>query len=96
MIKFVLIAILSVHLGTSVGYASDPEIDPTRYYELGKERYNAGDWQDALRIWMTAITDSNFVDPDPRLGISFIELITERELKNMYKSASLLYLWGMT
>lgn len=96
MVRVVLIALSFAFLGASQAIASDPEFDPTRYYELGKERHNAGDWQEALRIWMTAITDSNFVDPDPRLGLSFIELITEKELKNMYKSASLLYLWGMT
>ncbi len=91
-----LIAFLFLALGPPSSHAGDPTIDPTRYYELGKERYDAGDWQEALRIWMTAITDTNFVDPDPRLGISFIELITEKELSAMYKSASLLYLWGMT
>lgn len=91
-----LIAFLFLALGPSSSHAGDPTIDPTRYYELGKERYDAGEWQEALRIWMTAITDTNFVDPDPRLGISFIELITEKELSAMYKSASLLYLWGMT
>ncbi len=96
MVRVVLITFALVFLGASITTASDPEFDPTRYYELGKERHNAGDWQEALRIWMTAITDTNFVDPDPRLGFSFIELITEKELKNMYKSASLLYLWGMT
>jgi GWxTD domain-containing protein len=96
MVRAVLIVISLAILGAIPTYASDPTVDPTRYYELGKEKHTAGDWQEALRIWMTAITDSNFVDPDPRLGISFIELITEKELKNMYKSASLLYLWGMT
>lgn len=90
------IALLLVFLSSipTRGYGSS--VDPTRYYELGKERQNAGEWHEALRIWMTAITDSNFVDPDPRLGISFIQLITDKEIKSMYKSASLLYLWGMT
>ncbi len=96
MSRILLIAFLLAFLGSSKGFAIDPQPDPARYYELGKERYDAGEWQEALRIWMTAITDSNYVDPDPRLGISFIELITEKELKSMYKSASLLYLWGMT
>jgi GWxTD domain-containing protein len=96
MFRAFLIVLSLLFLGVKPSYASHPEVDPTRYYELGKERQNAGDWQEALRIWMTAITDSNFVEPDPRLGISFIELITEKELKSMYKSASLLYLWGMT
>ncbi len=96
MFRLSLLAFSLVILGSTKVVSFDPQIDPTRYYELGKERYDSGDWQEALRIWMTAITDSNYVDPDPRLGISFIELITEKELKSMYKSASLLYLWGMT
>lgn len=70
--------------------------DANSYYELGREKYDAGLWQEALRIWMTAITDSTFVDPDPRLGIGFIQLVTEKELTHMYKSASLMYLWSMT
>lgn len=96
MMIAVLFAFLFIPMGSPNLPASDPTIDPTRYYELGKERYDAGDWQEALRIWMTAITDTNFVNPDPRLGIKFIELITDKELSAMYKSASLLYLWGMT
>jgi GWxTD domain-containing protein len=96
MVRAIFIALGLVFMSAMPSIASGSGIDPTRYYELGKERLDAGDWQEALRIWMTAITDSNFVDPDPRLGIRFIELITEKELKNMYKSASLLYLWGMT
>jgi len=96
MVRVSYISLLLVLLASAPSHACDSLVDPNRYYELGKERQNAGDWQEALRIWMTAITDSNFVDPDPRLGISFIQLITEKELKNMYKSASLLYLWGMT
>ncbi len=96
MFRTLLIVLTLAILGPGKGIASDQDIDPTRYYELGKERYDAGEWQEALRIWMTAITDTNYVDPDPRLGISFIELITDKELKSMYKSASLLYLWGMT
>lgn len=96
MMIAVLFAFLFIPMGSPNLPASDPTIDPTRYYELGKERYDAGEWQEALRIWMTAITDTNFVNPDPRLGIKFIELITDKELSAMYKSASLLYLWGMT
>lgn len=96
MMLATLIAYLFLALGPPTAQAGDPTIDPTRYFELGKEKHDAGEWQEALKIWMTAITDTNFVNPDPRLGISFIELITEKELKNMYKSASLMYLWGMT
>lgn len=96
MMLTTLIAFLFLAFGPPTAQAGDPTIDPTRYFELGKEKHDAGEWQEALKIWMTAITDTNFVNPDPRLGISFIELITEKELKNMYKSASLMYLWGMT
>jgi GWxTD domain-containing protein len=72
------------------------QINPSDYYQMGMQERTAGNWQEALRIWMTAITDTNLVDPDPRLGVAFIELVTEKNLSNLYKSASLMYLWGFT
>jgi len=100
MMRFLLLSatVFGLLLPASVVRAQDISILPqtSDYYQLGVKERNTGNWQGALRIWMTAITDSNFVDPDPRLGIAFIELVTEKKLTNLYKSASLMYLWGFT
>jgi GWxTD domain-containing protein len=87
-----------ITLSVSWGFAQPKttQMYPSEYYQMGVQERNAGNWQEALRIWMTAITDSNFVDPDPRLGIAFIELVTDKNLSNLYRSASLMYLWGFT
>lgn len=91
-----LVVTLMVQVSVSFAQAKSTQMDPSDYYQMGMQERQAGNWQEALRIWMTAITDSNFVDPDPRLGISFIELVTEKNLSNLYKSASLMYLWVLT
>jgi len=99
MIKSVILVLVL----STTGYATitgsnlaQPGSKDSISYEAGKLKYDAGAWQDALRIWMTAISDSAIVEPDPRLGIGFLQLVTEKELQHLYNSASLLYLWSLT
>lgn len=98
MIRVIFFLVLCTTAYTSIASSSyaQPSAEDSISYEAGKLKYDAGAWQEALRIWMTAISDSSVVEPDPRLGIGFIQLVTEKELQHLYHSASLLYLWSLT
>ena len=55
----------------------------------------AGNWQGALETW-SAATDSFRQQGvgDPRIGLAFIELTTEKQATQFYEQASRAYFWG--
>ena len=66
-------------------------------FQIGQELNNNGDWQGALKVWWTnryELDRQNKVDP--RIGIAFIELATEKKAQIYYGNASELYLWGFS
>lgn len=67
------------------------------YYQEGKQKLEAGDWEKALEIWSEG--KRNLADEgkaDPRIGIAFIELVTEKQAPLYYEKATDFYYWGFS
>lgn len=67
------------------------------YYKEGMDAQKAGQTQKALDIWLAGresleIRGKN----DPRIGISFIDLVTEKGLTDYFEAASDMYLWAFS
>jgi GWxTD domain-containing protein len=66
-------------------------------YQQGIARRDSGNWRQALEIWLAArdlLKAQNTVDP--RIGLAFIELVTQKEAEEYYQRASDMYLWGFS
>ena len=74
--------------------AHSPQSD---YYKAGLVHRDAGDWTAAVKSWVSAgqILQRQ-QKADPRIGISFIELITEMKAVKYYRMACEMYLWGFS
>ena len=71
--------------------------DETRYYEAGLEYRNNGDLAGAVKSWVSggqALQRQQ--KADPRIGIAFIELVTEIKAVKYYEMACEMYLWGFS
>ncbi len=67
------------------------------YYEAGLAHRDAGDWMAAVKFWVSAAQISQRQQKvDPRIGIAFIELITEQKAIKYYELACEMYLWGFS
>ncbi|MFQ5674500.1 MAG: GWxTD domain-containing protein [bacterium] len=74
-----------------------PEVSKRDYYQEGVAFREEGDCQKALNVWLQgARLLKQLHQSDPRLGIAFIELVTEREVFRFYDLACELYFWGFT
>jgi GWxTD domain-containing protein len=70
--------------------------DIRQIYEKGVIEKENGNYKDALDLWLSA--KSVLDDPsemDPRVGFSFIELVTEQKMSNLYQTASTMYFWAL-
>lgn len=79
--------------------SSEPpgEASPARFYEDGLRLAGQGLWEDALTLWDEA--RDQFADGgerDPRIGIGYVELATEREATEFYGTASEMLLWALS
>jgi len=70
---------------------------PSDYYKAGLVHRDAGDWMAAVKSWVSAgqILQRQ-QKTDARIGISFIELITEKKTVKYYELACEMYLWGFS
>jgi GWxTD domain-containing protein len=70
-------------------------IDHRDYYDEGITLKASDDWQRTLDIWMQgkAVLEAKG-ESDPRIGIEFIELATEKKAQAYYEQACELYEWG--
>jgi len=67
------------------------------FYEQGLAQKQAGAWKKALEIWAAGRRALNQEGrTDPRLGIAFIELATQKQAKEYYAAACQIYLWGFS
>lgn len=67
------------------------------FYKEGIKYKKNGDWFKALEIWWDAkvlLTEKE--QYDPKIGIAFIELVTELGKTEHYETASKLYYWGLS
>ncbi len=93
--KFV-IWLLIVFVGQRV-FSQAISNDETRYFEAGLEYRNNGDMAGAVKSWVSggqALQRQQ--KADPRIGIAFIELITEIKAVEYYEMACEMYLWGFS
>ncbi len=90
---FVIYPSFSSGSGDAVA-AQEPQI---QYFEEGLKFRDNGSWVKALELWdegknqMTALGKS-----DPRIGIAYIELVTDNNLSFYFEQASDMYFWGMS
>ena len=67
------------------------------YYADGKLFANTTGWDRALKTWYQGRTALDMQGTsDPRIGIAFIELATERGALQYYGTASEMYIWGFS
>ncbi|MFQ5752441.1 MAG: GWxTD domain-containing protein, partial [bacterium] len=70
-------------------------LNETDLYQQGMELRDSGNWEEALKIWLTAKDSSGAQSqPDPRIGMAFIELATQKQATDYYEQASKIYFWG--
>lgn len=89
-----IVGILSIVVGIFFSFSasqSDPKIN---YYERGLELKKQGQYEAALDIWSDA--KDTLAEPSYKIGRAYIELAVEQELKEYYKLASEMYMWGLT
>ncbi len=68
-------------------------------FQIGKEQLDQGNYKNALKIWDKAYNfyhKNDEYDSDPRLGILYIHTATRHNLKDHYRQASKIYLWGFS
>lgn len=90
VISALLLGIVAFDLNAGV-QKPDTKTSPTSYKE-GREARKAGKYEKALKIWLESSRQtysSNVVDP--RTGFAFIELATEQDMRQYYKTACHMY-----
>lgn len=65
-------------------------------YSKGIQFIETGDWEEALRFWWADGETLKRSPPDPRIGIKFIEVVTEKNAIPFVRAASDLYMWGFS
>ncbi len=74
-----------------------PVLSQTDHYLKGKEALDNGAWVKALNLWeygkRTLETKGL---SDPRIGISYVDLVTKEEKEFFYEKASDFYIWGFS
>lgn len=67
----------------------------TELYDRGLQVLESGDWEGALEIWEDAI-GSGETPPDPRIGLTFVEVVVDRDAEEWYEPAARVLLWGLS
>ncbi len=74
-----------------------PKINTEDYYKIGLSKEEQGDWKGALGIWIKAKENAGTSSEiDPRIGFSYISLVTKEKAKSFYKAASNMYFWALS
>lgn len=64
------------------------------YYKVGLKLAEQGEVKKALQIWLQ--TKARLKIPVTRIGVGFIKVVTEHDLKKYYGFATLMYNWGLS
>ncbi|MCH8874681.1 hypothetical protein IH824_18280, partial [candidate division KSB1 bacterium] len=66
-------------------------------YEQGIAQRDKGNWRAALDLWQAAKDSlSKENSSDPRIGVAFIELATQKKASDYYEQACEMYFWGFS
>lgn len=89
--------VLSLFIFVCNGYAFQDPTEIRDYYEEGKLYVKTNAWDRALKTWYSGRTALDMQGKsDPRIGIGFIELATDKHAVQYYGTASELYIWGFS
>jgi len=66
------------------------------FYEQGIAKRDSGNWQAALDIWLAGYDSLKLQKPDTRLGVTFMELATQKKAEKYYEQASEIYFWSLS
>lgn len=67
------------------------------FYNEGLEALQAGKWEQALQTWLDGYTHLRQEGKtDPRIGVAFIELATEKQSHPHYATSDDIYMWGFS
>lgn len=67
----------------------------TELLEEGKRAVEEGHTEQALELWSAQAERSGDEITDPRIGISYIELVTQQQNNELYERAVDMYYWGL-
>lgn len=71
--------------------------ETVEHYQQGVTQMEQGRWQAALKTWLTAKDSLDKIErSDPRIGLAFIKLVTEKQATDYYEQASEMYFWGFS
>jgi len=74
---------------------AQPSVDKEdKLLQKGFDLVEMEEYEKALEIWGTAFTELE--DPSFAIGREYISVATEHQLENYYKTASSIYLWGLS
>lgn len=66
-------------------------------YVVGERLRESGEWREALEVWDAAWDSLTFSgEYDPRIGIAFIETVTDHHEERLYERANEVYLWSIS
>lgn len=74
--------------------AQSLNIQEEKLLQKGFELKELGEYENALEVWNTAFTELEV--PSFSIGREYIRLATEHKLESYYRTASSIYLWGLT
>jgi GWxTD domain-containing protein len=91
---------LCILLGGALAFGGSAESSAAQQldaYTQGLILAETDDWIGALEVWSDGQDDLNVRGLfDPRLGIAYMSLVTERQATGFYETASELFLWGFS
>lgn len=67
------------------------------FYAEGLQKLEADDWQAALALWEQGKTTMQMLRrADPRIGIAYLEAVTENEAAEKFELATDIYMWSLS
>lgn len=92
--KYLILFFLSFFAATNL--PAQTVGDFNEHLQKGHQAANTGNVEEALALWRSMYDSTAHLLTDPRIGLSYIELVTRQKLKNYYPDASKLYYWGLS
>lgn len=89
-----MLGIVSIVFGIFFSLSASQSDPRGNFYERGVELKNQGQYEAALGIWSNA--KDTLAEPSYKIGRAYIELVADQQMKEYYKQASEMYMWGLT
>ncbi|HMB98466.1 MAG TPA: GWxTD domain-containing protein [Balneolaceae bacterium] len=94
-ILFICICVLPFNIyATQINLADHYETGKTPYQQ-GLERIKTGDIETALDYWFhLSRNNQDTHNTDPRIGVAYLEVVTEHQMFDYYQKANDVYFWA--